>query len=36
MMDSSTSVGWLRKTNFQEIIGKDADTVQAKVRIETA
>ncbi len=36
MMDSSTSVGWLRKTNFREIIGEDADPVQAKVRIKTA
>jgi hypothetical protein len=34
MMDSSTSAGWLRKTNFREIIGEDADPVQAKVRIE--
>jgi hypothetical protein len=29
MMDSSTSVGWLCKTNFQKIVGKDMDPVQA-------
>jgi hypothetical protein len=34
MMDSSMSAGWLRKTNFREIIKEDADPVQAKVRIE--
>ncbi len=36
MMDSSTSAGWLRKNNFWEIIGKDVDSIQAKVQIETA
>ncbi len=36
MTDSSTSAGWLRKTNFREIIGDDPDPVQAKVRIEMA
>jgi hypothetical protein len=36
MTDSSTSAGWLRKTNFREIIGEDADAVQALVHIETA
>jgi hypothetical protein len=32
MTDSSTSVGWLRKT----IIGKDADLIQEKIQIKTA
>ncbi len=32
--DSSTSAGWLHKTNFQEVFGKDTDPVQAKVRIK--
>ncbi len=36
MTDSSTSAGWLRKTNFREFTGVDADPVQAFVRIETA
>jgi hypothetical protein len=36
MTDSSTSMGWLRKINFQEIIGKDTDLIQAKVRIKMA
>jgi hypothetical protein len=36
MTDSSTLAGWLRKTNFQEIIGDDPDPVQARVRIKTA
>jgi hypothetical protein len=36
MTDSSTPAGWLHKTNFQEIIGEDADPVQAKIRIKTA
>jgi hypothetical protein len=36
MMDSSTSAGWLQKTNFREVIGKDTDPVQAKVRIKMA
>ena len=36
MMDSSTSAGWLRKTNFLEIIEVDADVVHATVRIKTA
>ena len=36
MTDSSTSAGWLRKTNFWEIIGGDPDVVQATVRIKTA
>ncbi len=31
MTDSSTSAGWLRKTNFQEIIGDDPNPVQARV-----
>ena len=35
MTDSSTSAGWLRKTNFQEIIGEDTDAVQAMVCIKT-
>ena len=30
------SAGWLRKTNFQEFTGFDADPVQASIRIETA
>jgi hypothetical protein len=34
MTDSSTSAGWLQKTNFQEIIGEGADPVKAKARIE--
>jgi hypothetical protein len=36
MMHSSKSAGWLCKTDFWEIIGEDADPVQAKVRIKTA
>ena len=36
MTDSSTSVGWLHKTNFWEIIGNDMDLIQAQVCIETA
>jgi hypothetical protein len=36
MMDSSTSAGWLRKTNFREFTGVDADPVQASVCIKTA
>jgi hypothetical protein len=36
MTDSSMSAGWLRKTNFQEFTGFDADPVQASIRIETA
>jgi hypothetical protein len=36
MTDSSTSAGWLRKTNFREIIGDDPDPVQAKVQIKMA
>ena len=35
MMDSSTSAGWLRKSNFQEVIGDDMDLLQAQVCIET-
>jgi hypothetical protein len=35
MMDSSMSVRWLRKINFREIIGEDADPAQAKARIKT-
>ena len=34
--DSSTSAGWLRKTNFREFTGVDADPVQAFVCIKTA
>ena len=36
MTDSSTSAGWLRKTNIQEVIGDDTDLIQAQARIETA
>jgi hypothetical protein len=36
MMDSSTSVGWLRKINFREFIGENADPVQSRVRINIA
>ena len=36
MTDSSTSAGWLRKTNFREIIGNDADLIQSQVHMETA
>ena len=36
MMDSSTSAGWLRKMNFREFTGVDANPVQAFVRIKTA
>jgi hypothetical protein len=36
MTDSSTSAGWLRKTNFQEFTEVDANPVQAFVRIKTA
>ena len=36
MTDSSTSAGWLCKTNFREIIGEDKDVVQGTDRIETA
>ena len=36
MPDSSTSTGWLRKTNFWEIIGEDRDAVQEMVRIKMA
>ncbi len=36
MTNSSTLAGWLRKTNFREIIGDNPDPVQAKVRIEMA
>jgi hypothetical protein len=36
MTDSSTSAGWLRKTNFREIIGNDTDLIQSQVRMETA
>jgi hypothetical protein len=35
MTDSSTSAGWLRKTNFQEVIGNDTDLIQTQVCIET-
>jgi hypothetical protein len=34
MTNSSRSVGWLQKTNFREVIGKDTDLVQAKVHIK--
>jgi hypothetical protein len=36
MTDRSTSASCLRKTNFWEIIGKDADPVQSKACIKTA
>ena len=36
MTYSSTYTGWLRKTNFQEFTGVDANLVQASVCIETA
>jgi hypothetical protein len=36
MTDSTTSAGWLRKTNFRELTGDDPDPVQARVQIETA
>jgi hypothetical protein len=36
MMDSSTSAGWLHKTNFWEILREDKDAVQATVCIKTA
>ena len=36
MTDSSTSAGWLRKTNFREYTRVNAEPVQAAVRIETA
>jgi hypothetical protein len=34
MMDCSTSAGWHCKTNFQDMIGEDADPVQSKVYIK--
>jgi hypothetical protein len=36
MTDSSTSAGWLRKTNFSESTDINADPVQSSVRIEMA
>jgi hypothetical protein len=36
MTNSTTSAGWLRKTNFRELTGNDSDPVQARVRIEMA
>jgi hypothetical protein len=36
MTDSSTSAGWLRKTNFREIIGENLDPILARVQIKTA
>jgi hypothetical protein len=36
MTDCSTSVGWLCKTSFQEIIGKDTDPVQVNGCIKMA
>jgi hypothetical protein len=36
MMDSSTFAGWLHKTNFQEFLGENADTVQSRVCIDIA
>jgi hypothetical protein len=36
MTGSSTSAGWLRKTNFQEFLGENADLVQPRVRIDIA
>ena len=35
MTGSLTSTGWLRNTNLREIIGEDADAVQATVHIKT-
>ncbi len=36
MTDSTRSVGWLRKTNFPEFIGENADPIQSRVRIDIA
>jgi hypothetical protein len=36
MTDSSTSVGWLCKTNFWEFIVENVDPVQSRVRIDIA
>jgi hypothetical protein len=36
MTDSSTLAGWLRKTNFREIIGGDPNPIQARVQIKMA
>ncbi len=36
MTDSFTSAGWLRKTNFREIIGENLDPIQARVQIKMA
>ncbi len=36
MTDSSTSAGWLHKTNFYRIIGKEAGPVKAKFWIKIA
>ena len=36
MTDSSTSAGWLHKTNFREITSNDTDLIQSQVCIETA
>ena len=36
MTNSTTSAGWLHKTNFRELTGNDPDPVQARVQIETA
>ncbi len=36
MTDSSTSTGWLRKTNFWEFLGENADLVQSRVHINIA
>jgi hypothetical protein len=36
MTNSTTSAGWLCKTNFRELTGNDPNPVQARVRIKTA
>ncbi len=36
LMDSSKFAGWLQKTNFREVIGKDTDPVEMKIRIDMA
>jgi hypothetical protein len=36
MTDSSTSAGWLCKTNFREFIGENVDLVQSRVCIDIA
>jgi hypothetical protein len=36
MTDSSTSAGWLCKTNFREFISNNTDLIQSQVHIKTA